>query len=40
MNLTGLFVLKGKNGLSVRGNWLIAAGALSPGAALVAFRSM
>jgi hypothetical protein len=38
VNVTGLFVLKGKHGLTVRGKWLIATGALPPAIALVAFR--
>jgi len=38
VNLTGLFVLRGKQGLGARGRWLVAAGALPPLAALVAFR--
>ena len=37
VNVTGLFVLKGKYGLPARGKWLILAGALPPAAALVAF---
>jgi len=35
INLTGLFILKGKHGLSGRGKWLIAAGAVPPLIALV-----
>jgi hypothetical protein len=38
VNLTGLFVLRGKHGLGSRGRWLVAAGALPPILALVAFR--
>ena len=38
VNLTGLFILRGKQGLSARGKWLIAAGALPPAAALIVFR--
>ena len=38
VNVTGLLVLKGKHGLTVRGKWLIATGALPPAIALVAFR--
>jgi len=38
VNLTGLFVLRGKHGLSARGKWLIVAGALPPVVALAAFR--
>ena len=35
INITGLFILKGKHGLSGRGKWLIAAGTLPPVLALV-----
>lgn len=35
INITGLFILKGKHGLTRRGKWLIAAGALPPVAALI-----
>lgn len=35
INLTGIFILKGKHGLLGRGKWLIAAGALPPLIALV-----
>jgi len=35
VNITGMFVLRGKQGLGGRGKWLIAAGALSPIIALV-----
>lgn len=38
VNLTGLFVLKGKHGLTARGKWLIAAGAIPPLAAAFLFR--
>jgi uncharacterized protein len=38
ISLTGLFILKGKNGLSGRGKWLIAAGGLPPLIALIAFE--
>jgi hypothetical protein len=38
VNVSGLFVLKGKHGLSARGKWLIAAGALPPAAAVLWFR--
>jgi len=38
VNVTGLFVLRGKRGLGARGKWLVAAGALPPIAALLAFR--
>ncbi len=38
VNLTGLFVLGGRQGVTARGKWLIAAGAVPPAAALVAFR--
>jgi hypothetical protein len=37
VNLTGLLILKGKDGLTARGKWLIAAGLLPPAVALVAF---
>jgi hypothetical protein len=37
VNLTGLFVLRGKYGLSARGKWLVAAGAAPPVVAVVAF---
>ncbi|MFP5470662.1 MAG: PepSY-associated TM helix domain-containing protein [Bacteroidia bacterium] len=30
INVTGLFILKGKHGISGRGKWLIAAGAVLP----------
>jgi hypothetical protein len=30
ISITGLFILKGKKGLTGRGKWLIAAGALPP----------
>lgn len=30
INITGLFILRGKHGISGRGKWLIAAGALPP----------
>lgn len=36
--LTGLFILRGKHGLSGRGKWLILAGLVPPVAALVAFH--
>lgn len=35
INLTGIFILKGKHGLTGRGKWLIAAGAIPPFLALV-----
>jgi uncharacterized protein len=35
INITGLFILKGKHGLGGRGKWLIAAGALPPIIALI-----
>ncbi|HTF05800.1 MAG TPA: PepSY-associated TM helix domain-containing protein [Bacteroidia bacterium] len=35
INITGLFILKGKYGLSGRGKWLIAAGAIPPIAAIL-----
>lgn len=37
INLTGLFILKGKNGIKGRGKWFIAAGFLPPIIALVVF---
>lgn len=39
INVTGLFILKGKHGLGGRGKWLIAAGALPPLLVLI-FNSM
>ncbi|MBI1752621.1 MAG: PepSY-associated TM helix domain-containing protein [Acidobacteria bacterium] len=38
VNVTGLFLLKGRHGLGARGKWLILAGAVPPLAAVVAFR--
>ena len=35
INITGLFILKGKHGISGRGKWLIAAGTLPPLIAIV-----
>lgn len=35
---TGLFVLRGRQGVGGRGKWLVLAGALPPVAALVLFR--
>lgn len=35
INVTGLFILKGKHGISGRGKWLIAAGTLPPVIAIV-----
>jgi uncharacterized protein len=35
LNLTGLFILKGKYGIKGRGKWLILAGALPPVIALI-----
>lgn len=35
INITGIFVLKGKHGILGRGKWLIAAGALPPVIALL-----
>lgn len=35
INITGLFVLKGKNGITGRGKWFIAAGFLPPIIAIV-----
>lgn len=35
INVTGLFVLKGKHGLTGRGKWLIAAGSIPPIAVLL-----
>lgn len=37
INITGLFILKGKNGIKGRGKWFIAAGFLPPIIALVVF---
>ena len=38
ISVTGLFVLKGKKGLTGRGKWLIAAGALPPLIALLLYE--
>jgi uncharacterized protein len=38
INLTGLFILKGKQGLTGRGKWFIAAGIIPPLSALVFFE--
>jgi len=38
ISLTGLFILKGKNGLSGRGKWLIAAGGVPPLVALILYE--
>jgi len=38
VNVTGLFVLKGRHGLTARGKWLVAAGAMPPLAAAFLFR--
>jgi len=38
LTFTGLFLLKGKNGLGGRGKWLVAAGMLPPVAAVVFFN--
>jgi hypothetical protein len=35
INITGLFILKGKNGISGRGKWLIALGFLPPVIAII-----
>lgn len=35
INITGLFILKGKHGLTGRGKWLIAAGMLPPIIAII-----
>lgn len=35
INITGLFILKGKQGITGRGKWLIAAGSLPPVLALL-----
>ena len=37
ISITGLFILKGKNGLKGRGKWLIAAGAAIPLIAILIF---
>jgi len=38
ISITGLFILKGKKGLSGRGKWLIAAGGLPPLIALILYE--
>lgn len=38
INITGIFVLSGKNGISGRGKWLIIAGFLPPVIALIIFE--
>lgn len=38
INITGLFILKGKKGLIGRGKWFITAGALPPVVALIIFE--
>lgn len=38
INLTGIFVLSGKNGITGRGKWLIVAGFLPPVIALIVFE--
>lgn len=38
INVTGLFVLKGKNGMIGRGKWFIAAGMIPPIAAVILFN--
>jgi hypothetical protein len=38
LTMSGWFILKGKNGLSGRGKWLIAAGMLPPVVAIIIFR--
>lgn len=40
ISITGLFILKGKKGLSGRGKWLIAAGGLPPLIALIVYEVM
>ncbi len=35
INITGLFILKGKHGITGRGKWLIAAGFLPPVVAII-----
>jgi hypothetical protein len=37
INITGLFILKGKHGITGRGKWLILAGTLPPVIALIIF---
>ena len=37
INVTGLFILKGKNGIKGRGKWFIAAGFIPPILALILF---
>lgn len=37
INITGLFVLKGKHGISGRGKWLIAAGIVPPVIAIIIY---
>jgi hypothetical protein len=37
INLTGIFMLKGKYGISGRGKWLIAAGTIPPVVAIIVF---
>jgi hypothetical protein len=39
LNITGLFVLRGKNGLSGRGKWLVLAGIVPPALALILYSS-
>ncbi len=38
VSFTGLFILKGKNGLGGRGKWLVAAGFMVPVAAILIFE--
>ncbi len=38
INLTGLFILKGKHGITKRGKWLVIAGFIPPVAALILFE--
>ena len=38
LTLTGIFLLKGKNGIGGRGKWLVAAGMLPPVAAILFFQ--
>lgn len=40
VNVTGLFILKGRHGLGSRGKWLILAGAVLPLAAVIMFRAL
>jgi len=40
ISITGLFILKGKNGFSGRGKWLMAAGGFPPLIALILYEVM